>query len=382
MSRNPTVHEITVWADVGSPVQQVRTAMNRLANAMGNAGLRPSGLVWMEWSTAEPARYHLARREIDLAYREVFAGNRPPIQLQVADHGLKIFAKVRANAPTTSDIVWRGLDLRTLEQQMSPRHGTPCMEAVFERKRLLSSHFREQHTSAAYDIGYGESAAETFDLFYPSHALTPPLWVFIHGGYWQASDKSDVHDLAQQMLAAGYAVAMPNYALCPPANLLQIVDQMHQSLTYIFQNAESLGIDREEIHIAGTSAGGHLAALMACERSLPFVRSALAISGIHDLRPLLFLASAAILGLDSELAARLSPILQRPNDNIRVGVAVGQLESDEFRHMSAELAQAWGADLMEVEGKTHFNVTDHLADGGALAQFAQTIAAKKGEQPC
>ena len=73
-------------------------------------------------------------------------------------------------------------------------------------------------------------------------------------------------------------------------------------------------------------------------------------------------------------ARALSPAHMTPRSGTRVGVAVGELESDEFRRQSSELARQWNASFLEVKGRVHFNVTDDLANGGALADLALELA--------
>ena len=57
------------------------------------------------------------------------------------------------------------------------------------------------------------------------------------------SDKRDVHDLAAQMLNAGYAVATPNYDLCAPATLRIIVQQMRRCMMHLHGNAAQISVE-------------------------------------------------------------------------------------------------------------------------------------------
>jgi arylformamidase len=328
----------------------------------------------MNWRSEQPAAFDLSRREIDLCYREVFGGFRPPISIEWSAGPLTVRAKADIAERNDPKPLWRQYSFAELERQMSPRSAAVSMQAVFEQKRKLGTAFRAKHPDAAYDVSYGPGPNEKFDLFYPQQKGVRPLWVFIHGGYWQASDKNDVHDLATQMLKAGYVVVTPNYDLCAPATLAVIVGQMQRCMTYLHDNASSLGFDPDAFNIAGTSAGGHLAAFLACDPSLPFIRSALAISGLLQLEPVAMLLAGRILGLDLATARELSPAHMTPRRGTYVGIAVGELESDEFRRQSSELARQWNASFLEVKGRVHFNVTDDLADGGALADLALGLA--------
>ena len=77
--------------------------------------------------------------------------------------------------------------------------------------------FRARHGAA--DLAYGPDRFERLDLYRPAGATRAPIFVFIHGGYWQASDKVQHAQFAQGLLDAGYAVAMPNYGLAPDTPL-------------------------------------------------------------------------------------------------------------------------------------------------------------------
>ncbi|MCC6888802.1 MAG: alpha/beta hydrolase fold domain-containing protein [Hyphomicrobiales bacterium] len=368
--------EFSATASEGTAVEQLRAALNDIFAQLRAAGGRPADLTAMTWRAARPAAFHPSRRAIDLCYREVFAGFRPPIALALGAGPLTVEA--RADIVDRSDPrpLWHGYSVAELERQISPRSAAVSMAAVFEQKRRLGAAFRARHPHAAYDLRHGEERDETFDLYYPEQTGVRPLWVFIHGGYWQASDKSDVSDLAGAMLAAGFAVATPNYALCPPATLPAIVDAMRRCLRFLHGHAADFGLDPSDIHIAGTSAGGHLAAFLACDPALAFVRSALAISGLHELEPVALLPAGRILGLDLDTARALSPAGLKPNPGTRVGIAVGELESEEFRRQSAALARQWKAPFLTVKDRYHFNVTDDLATGGALADLACELAGR------
>src|SRR5690606_12699970 len=140
-----------------------------------------------------------------------------------------------------------------LAGQYSPRLQTD-MEALFRQWSEDGGAFRAHHRGL--DLAYGPGVYERLDLYRPQGAMRAPLWVFLHGGYWQASDKTQHAQFAKGMLDAGYAVAMPNYGLAPDTPLTIIVDQVGAALRFLAREADSLGIDATRIHLAGHSAGG------------------------------------------------------------------------------------------------------------------------------
>jgi arylformamidase len=224
------------------------------------------------------------------------------------------------------------------------------------------------------DVAYGDGPAETLDIFPAPHAGAPVL-VFIHGGYWRALDKKDHSFVGPAFTRDGACVVVPNYALCPAVTVPQIVMQVARAVAWTWHNIERYGGDARRIVVAGHSAGGQLAAMMlAClwqelDPALPrdAVRSALAISGLHDLDAIMrtpFLQSD--LRLDAEQVRLASPArLPAPRQGTLYAVAGGE-ESGEYHRQNGLIQEAWGTRRVPVcellPGLNHFSVLDALVD--------------------
>ncbi len=224
----------------------------------------------------------------------------------------------------------------------------------------------EARGSLQTDISYGPHQRNCYDLFYP--ASTPKgLFVFIHGGYWLALDKSYWSHLAQGAVDSGWAVAMPSYVLCPEVDISQITQMVVDAITHSASKVEG------PIVISGHSAGGHLVTSMLDQHtSLPKeiqsrIAHTVSLSGVHDLRPLLRTSMNEKLQLDSYSAAVLSPALMIPVVPSRFTAWVGGGERDEFIRQSQLLSNiwrglgAWTQCIVEPD-RHHFNVIDGLMD--------------------
>lgn len=229
--------------------------------------------------------------------------------------------------------------------------------------------YREERAAAGkaqLDLEYGPEERHRFDLFLPD-AAPKGVVVFIHGGYWMRFDHTIWSHLARGPLAHGYAVAMPTYTLCPQNRIAGITAEIGMAVETI------AGMAAGPIHIAGHSAGGHLASRMACANA-PLsdavrdrIRAVVSISGLHDLRPLMRTAMNATLGIDEAEAMAESPLFLEPRAGIPVTFWVGGAERAEFIRQSKLLANAWigvGAATAYVEepDRHHFTVVDGLAD--------------------
>lgn len=215
-------------------------------------------------------------------------------------------------------------------------------------------------------LAYGPHSRQRVDLFLPE-GRPHGLCVFVHGGYWRAFDRSDWSHLAAGPLARGWAVAIPGYVLAPEARIAAITAMVGRAV------AEAAAAVPGPVRLVGHSAGGHLVARQVCtdtglpERLRTRIGRVVAISGLHDLRPLLSLALNADLRLDAAEAAAESPALNTPLEGVRVYAWVGDLERPEFVRQTTLIANVWtglGADMAQTiePGRHHFNVIDGLAD--------------------
>jgi arylformamidase len=224
------------------------------------------------------------------------------------------------------------------------------------------------------DLPYGSGPGETLDVF-PAEQGDGPVLFFIHGGYWRSLDKADHSFIAPAFTRHNTCVVVPNYALAPAATIPQITLQMVRAVAWTWHNARRFGGDPRRIVVAGHSAGGHLAAmLLAClwpqvDAALPAdtVRSALSISGLHDLDAIMrtpFLQQT--LQLTPQQVAQASPArLPAPEAGTLYSVVGGE-ESAEFHRQNRLIQEAWGATRVPVcevlPGLHHFSVLDALVE--------------------
>lgn len=139
------------------------------------------------------------------------------------------------------------------------------------------------------DITYKhlENGALKLDIFQPELQGNSknPVVLFIHGGGWATGDKAEIHEdyrafLLQALLARGYAVLSIDYRLTDlehihfPAPVIDCKD----ALRWIYKHAGLYQFDTDHIGVWGTSAGAHMAMLLAYSADEDFY-------GAEELRP-------------------------------------------------------------------------------------------------
>ena len=222
-----------------------------------------------------------------------------------------------------------------------------------------------QQLGGRLDLTYGSGDKETLDLFGKQHSAR--MLVFIHGGFWRASDKADWSCLATPFVEAGDSVAILNYGLCPTVTLDTIVEQCRRAIGWLYQHARDYGADH--MKIVGHSAGGHLAAMMfatdwaAYNMPNEAITDGIALSGIFDLAPLLHTRINADLRLNEHSAYTLSPIHHTPRINAALIVVVGEHESSEFQRQSHLMCRAWPNCVgpAVIVGYDHFSILNVLS---------------------
>ena len=275
------------------------------------------------------------------------------------------------------------------EREYNARASIPDHEQIFADWAARSARARET-LACSLGVAYGPDRSHTLDIF-PAQGSSRTVLVFIHGGWWRSLDKNDFSFIAPPLVDHGITVISVNYTLAPYASIAGIVQEVQTACAWVWEHAPGFGGDPDNISLAGHSAGGHLAAMMLAtdwpgfNSHLPrdAIKSALAVSGLYDLTPVIH---AHFVNLDLKLteasAQALSPVNVQPSTAAPLHLAVGELESSEFRRQTALIATAWPTVCtppVTLPGRHHLNVVEDLV-GPEGALFSTLLDMVGGER--
>ncbi len=112
------------------------------------------------------------------------------------------------------------------------------------------------------DVAYVTDGHERqkLDLYVPDTGENLPLIIWVHGGAWRGGDKT--HYNPKEYLKAGYAGASINYRLSQHAVFPAQIEDVKAAVRWLRANAETYRFDRKRFAAWGSSAGGHLVAML------------------------------------------------------------------------------------------------------------------------
>lgn len=141
------------------------------------------------------------------------------------------------------------------------------MQQVFVSMMFVAAAAPAQAQTVLKDVPYVEAAdaRQTLDIYAPDNAKSLPVVFWIHGGGWQAGDKSEVELKPQAFMDRGCVFVSTNYRLLPDVEMESIIGDIADSIRWVHDHIAEYGGDPERMIVGGHSAGAQLAALICTD---------------------------------------------------------------------------------------------------------------------
>jgi acetyl esterase/lipase len=153
-------------------------------------------------------------------------------------------------------------------------------------------HAQTQPTHAALTYATVGGRALQLDLYRPTSLVAPaPLVLWVHGGGWSGGSRFPAQSAAE-LNARGIAVASISYRLTSQAGQfgdqqVSFPAQIHDvkaALRWLRANAAGYGLHAGRIGAWGSSAGGHLVALLGTSGDVGLIEGAVGLADGHSSR--------------------------------------------------------------------------------------------------
>ncbi|MCX6620855.1 MAG: alpha/beta hydrolase fold domain-containing protein, partial [Acidobacteria bacterium] len=163
------------------------------------------------------------------------------------------------------------------------------------------------------DIAYIDDALpkHKLDVYTPKGAKGAPVMIFLHGGAWRSGDRGLYTALGNRYAHEGIVTVIPSYRLAPADPHPAQVEDAAAAVAWAMKNLAKYGGDPKRVFLAGHSAGGHLAALLALDPKWlgkhgltpSAFRGVIPMSGVYQIEGL-----ERVFGTDAEVKRQASPL--------------------------------------------------------------------------
>src|SRR5690625_1921092 len=134
-----------------------------------------------------------------------------------------------------------------------PEQAPPVAKALQHRRHICRSGVR-----------YGHAPAQVLDVWGPKEPPTTPapVLIYVPGGAWVHSSRMlQGYALLSQLAERGWVCLSIDYRAAPHNRWPRHIIDVKTAIAWAHANVDKFGGDRDFVAVAGSSAGGHLAAL-------------------------------------------------------------------------------------------------------------------------
>lgn len=120
-----------------------------------------------------------------------------------------------------------------------------------------------------------------------------PVIVFFYGGGWAHGERGHYGFVAKALAARGFVVVVPDYRKVPAVRFPAFVEDAAMAMRWVQDNIAGQGGDPTRVAVAGHSAGGHIATMIALNPAYlqragiraDFVKAGVGMAGPYDFLP-------------------------------------------------------------------------------------------------
>jgi acetyl esterase/lipase len=103
------------------------------------------------------------------------------------------------------------------------------------------------------------------DAYAPANASGAPVVVFFYGGSWESGKRKWYSYVGKTLADNGIVTFIPDYRKYPDVQFPEFVDDAAKATRWARDHAVEFGGDPSRLYVMGHSAGGQIAALIACD---------------------------------------------------------------------------------------------------------------------
>lgn len=180
-------------------------------------------------------------------------------------------------------IIWRGLQTaavveKAVQRGLAHDDDNPALRdplkspATLARSVLIPFVVRRTDVERVKDVRYGPAGARNLLDVYrnPSRPENAPILVYWHGGgYFGGQKDHGALPMLYRLASRGWVCISANYRIRPSAGFMEHMVDAKRAMAWARDHAQEFGGDSTRLVVAGSSAGGHMAAISALTQNNP-----------------------------------------------------------------------------------------------------------------
>lgn len=158
--------------------------------------------------------------------------------------------------------------------------------------------YSQSATKDAVRLQYASNKQNIINLYLPkAYTDATPVVILLHGGGWVHGSLDDLKKTAEDLRNRGFIVANTDYRYVnDTVHCRDLLADIDKAVTFIQKSSKQYKFKSDGYHLAGVSAGGHLALLYGYT-SLKTIKSVAALCPVTQLDDAALLAQAQKLNL-------------------------------------------------------------------------------------
>lgn len=133
---------------------------------------------------------------------------------------------------------------------------------------IYSALTSEAVAETSIGLAYGDNPRQRLDIYRPPRsAEKSPIVIFYYGGNWKSGSRSTYRFVGAALASRGFTTVIPDYRLFPEVQFPAFVEDAANAYAWVAAKMASECGGGRPIVIVGHSAGAHIAALLALDRS-------------------------------------------------------------------------------------------------------------------